>query len=658
MILSNGALAPLDSSLGDLTPSTNVVYGGSSGQIAIAGGWAAYAELYKRQLWIGVVVRKLAMATARNPFDVKLALSDNSQQPEDGPLAALMARPNPRLTAFEFWRWVSSTRDVYGEAFVWKLRDRQGVVRELYPIHPTNITIRTNTDGDLEYVFAGTRVFPEHDIIPFVSYNPDTLRRGWSNLEGLRMTLLNEDASRRATASWWGKGARPSLILSHEKNLSAPAVARLRDQVAEQQSGADNMGKPLIVEEGMQATVMQLSAEEMQYIESRKLNREEVCAAYDVPPPAVHILDKATFSNITEQLRSMYRDTMAPRFEEFESVIDHHLVSEFYESGEAFTKFNMDEVLRGDFETRATAVGTLIEKGVYRPAEARPMFNLQPAGPEADVLYGNAALVPLGSNARPPQVDTNGNVIPEPIEQPAARSARKPITVRSLMGRLSQVKAGGGDLRAKLVEEHAKELGRFFTEQRDSVIAALGQKAGGLFDPEDWDNELADVLTALGLATAQAAGTATANQLGSKFDATAVDEWVTDSAKKSAQKVNRTTADQLTAALDEADDDAAAEDVIAGVFDGPVSARSDQIATTRVAMVAGFSTLVAGQQSGAATKTWNVQSGKPRTSHAAMDGETVGINELFSNGMNAPGDPAGGADEVAGCTCGLTLNFE
>ena len=135
-----------------------------------------------------------------------------------------------------------------------------------------------------------------------------------------------------------------------------------------------------------------------------------------MPPPVVHILDKATFSNITEQLRSMYRDTMAPRFELFESVVDHQLVRDFHPTGDVFTKFNMDEVLRGDFETRATAVGTLIERGVMKPAEARPLFNLPPAGPESEVLYANAALLPLGSNA-PQQVATDGTLIPQPIDE-------------------------------------------------------------------------------------------------------------------------------------------------------------------------------------------------------------------------------------------------
>jgi phage portal protein BeeE len=78
----------------------------------------------------------------------------------------------------------------------------------------------------------------------------------------------------------------------------------LKAQFDAAHAGADNTGSTVVFEEGVKRRIVQLSAEEMQYIESRKLNREEVCAAFDVPPPVVHILDHATFSNITEQLRS------------------------------------------------------------------------------------------------------------------------------------------------------------------------------------------------------------------------------------------------------------------------------------------------------------------------------------------------------------------
>jgi hypothetical protein len=171
------------------------------------------------------------------------------------------------------------------------------------------------------------------------------------------------------------------------------------------------MGGAMVLEEGLKPVVTQLSAEEMQYIETRKLNVQEVCMVYDIPPPVVHILDHATFSNITEQMRSMYRDSMAPRLEDYESVIDFFLRPEFGEDRVA--KFALDEVLRGDFETRATSVSTLIERGVMKPSEARLLFDLPDAGEKADQLYANAALQRLGTPAERITINAAANASPQ-----------------------------------------------------------------------------------------------------------------------------------------------------------------------------------------------------------------------------------------------------
>ncbi|WP_230670745.1 phage portal protein [Rathayibacter sp. Leaf248] len=671
MIISNGALVSVPTSaLGDLTPMFNQGSYYASG--AGLGQMTAFGKIYSEQLWVGIVIRKLAMATARNPFDVKRQLEGTEQEPEAGNLSALLASPNEHMSGFDLWEWTSSTYDIYGEAFWLKLRGTDGRVRELHPVHPTNITAHRNERGELIYRYgsavnaSGQPIeWPAADVVVFKNYNPDNIRRGLSNLEGLRMTLLNEDASRRANAAWWRNGARPSLVLKHPKNLSDAAVTRLRKQIEGDLSGADNMGRVLVVEEAMEPTTVQLSAEEMQYIEGRKLNREEVCSAYDVPPPVVHILDKATFSNITEQLRSMYRDTMAPRFEKFESVVDSQLVPDFYPDRDVFTKFNMDEVLRGDFETRATAVTSLIQTGVVKPSEARPMFGLPRAGDEADQLFANAALLPLSAVAaqqpRQPggqQVATDGTLIPTPVQ----RAIEHTREARSAAGRRGRVKAKKTAARDKLVTEHVDQLESFFEIQRDSVVSAASSKASGVFDPADWDEPLAEILGSLSTATAKVAGGATAASLGATYDPSTVQGWIDSDATDSAKRINRTTADQIDAALDSLEDDDDPADTLGRLFDeGQTSTRATEIATSRVASVMGFAAIVAGQQAGQqldkqVTKTWNTESGNPRSAHAAMDGETVGIDELFSNGMNAPGDPAGGADEVAGCMCGITIN--
>jgi uncharacterized protein (DUF885 family) len=60
----------------------------------------------------------------------------------------------------------------------------------------------------------------------------------------------------------------------------------------------------------------------MQYIESRKLSREEAASAYFIPPPMVGILDHATFGNIEEQHKMLYQDTLGPHLQEIQQEMD------------------------------------------------------------------------------------------------------------------------------------------------------------------------------------------------------------------------------------------------------------------------------------------------------------------------------------------------
>lgn len=68
--------------------------------------------------------------------------------------------------------------------------------------------------------------------------------------------------------------------------------------------------------------------------------------------------------------------------------------------------------------------------------------------------------------------------------------------------------------------------------------------------------------------------------------------------------------------------------------------------------------LEAGRQNGAATKTWITTSSNPRPEHAVMNGETVGLDDEFSNGLRWPGDSASGDPaEIANCQCEVLVNW-
>lgn len=418
MFVSNGSL---------VTTKTPVSLTSSSwfpSMPVMSGSWpSAYAGIYAKQLWVYVVVSKRAKATARLPLPVYERDDLNRPKRDDHPLSLLLSNPNPGMSGFDLWLWTSSTFDIYGHTFWYKVRDASGAVRGLYPFHPANMVW---DDQASSWTFDnGTRRMvgiPDRDLVHFRGFHPGSLTTGMSALEPLRATLENEWSARVATSSFWQRGARPGTYLTHPENLSEAAQARLKAQFDSIAAGSVNTGVTVVLEEGMTPKPMMLTAEEAQYIETRKLNREEVCAAYDVPPPVVHILDRATFSNITEQMRSMYRDTMAPHLRGFEATIERDLRREEWPDDNVYAEFLMDEVLRGDFESRQEALARASHMTI---AEKRKVDNL-PYIEGTDRIFMNSATLPLDAIDHRYGPDS-APVVPDVV----------PEVARSVMGRLS-----------------------------------------------------------------------------------------------------------------------------------------------------------------------------------------------------------------------------
>ena len=424
MLISGGQVAPI--ALSDAVPMyANRNYYPGTG-LGLSKAFATYGQVYKSQVWVSTLVNKLAFGVARLPLKTYLRQSDGGRrEARDTPYAQLLRCPNSRHDPFFFWLWTASTFEIYGEALWVKDRPSAGrAPRALYPMHPSNVFTRRTDEpetlksgvqvdaGELVYgYYAGSSTaalmeWRQDDVVHFKSYNPENQIRGMSRLEPLRQTILNEDAARRASQAFWSNGGRPSMTVTAPASLSPQAIDRLGASLRGLHSGVDNWGKIAVLEEGATPTLLPLNAEEMQYIESRKINREEACGIYDVPPPVVHILDRATFSNITEQMRSMYRDTMAPRLGLFESVLDTQLRPDFDPQGNLYSEFLMDEVLRGTFEERASALQSAVNSALMTPNEGRRTSNLPPLE-GGDRLYINSALIPLGDAALAPPTGTD-----------------------------------------------------------------------------------------------------------------------------------------------------------------------------------------------------------------------------------------------------------
>jgi HK97 family phage portal protein len=365
---------------------------------------ATFDAVYRSQVWVATLTNKLAGAQSRLPVRVfersrDAAGSQGTRKAvPDTPLGRLMTRPWPRHGRVRMWNWCSSTKDLFGEWALLKIRNPQtNLPVALFPLHPTIFDVRRE-GGELRYVLRHRRpdgeelAFGEADVIHSQRYNPASALRGLSRLEPLRRALLSEDAVQQAQENFYRGGARPSVLITHPKEMSPGAAGRLKASWEQLHAGASNWGKTAVLEEGADVKVIQLSNAEMQMIEQRKIAREEACALYDCPPPVVQLLDRATFSNITEQMKSLYRETMTPRLGEDEDVLANQLTSEF--SDRQHISFVLDEVLRGDPEQRSVSQQRQIYSAVRTPNEVRALENLGPL-PGGDVLYISSAMIPL-----------------------------------------------------------------------------------------------------------------------------------------------------------------------------------------------------------------------------------------------------------------------
>ena len=490
MILSSGISQPIAAqAFAETSPLFGESYFVPSTGIQLQQQYVTYGVMYKVQPHVFAVVDKIANLIARLGVQVWNTKPDSGDiRDRNGAYAQLMRHPCVTVDDFAFYHWVSTTYEIYGEAYLIKQRDAGGRITSLIPMHPAMTQVKRDESGSLIYRFAGRpdMWIPESEIVPFRRYNPDNTMRGLSRLEPLRLTLMNEDGARRAQNSWWSEMGRPSMIVSTPKRLGEKGRANLRAGIRSSVGGADNAGGLMILEDQTTATMMQLNAEELQYIESRKLNRGEVCMVFDIDPENVQIIDQTQRQSTVGKFKDVYKSSIDYRLKAFQSVFDYHVGSEF--PGKREMRFNVSQQLRGDVETLAPAAVQLVQSAIAKPAEVREWFDFDDAGPLADELYANQALQPLGALSASAQADammgnTNHPDSGQLPTSPNATNIQSPTVTgdlpKSVPALTDKGKKYQGDIfaglgRGKTWDEIAKQLmDRNPLDRRDIQVACL-----------------------------------------------------------------------------------------------------------------------------------------------------------------------------------------
>lgn len=300
-------------------------------QIPIFNTQRAIKRSYQGSSYVYACISLIAKTSASIPWRaVKLNRESGIWEDlQDHPLTEILRKPNPWQDGTALMNKMVTFLYIGGNGFISKVRDNTDTIGELYILPPDAMMPVPNRQEfitEYEYRWEGRlERLPAQDIIQIMFPNPENPFFGMSPLQPLSRTIDTELSALEWQRTSFQNRAVADGIFSFEHDITPNQFERARQFIREQR----NTREPWVLGQGAKWQQMALTAIEMDFINTRKYTREEICAVLGVPPVMIGILDNATLANIEVARKIFWLDTIIPLLETVQSAYNLFLAPEF-----------------------------------------------------------------------------------------------------------------------------------------------------------------------------------------------------------------------------------------------------------------------------------------------------------------------------------------
>lgn len=351
-------------------------------------------------------VRILAEAIAGLPLHLYRYTPDGSKvKAVDHPLYLLLHdEPNQEMSSFVFRETLMTHLLLWGNAYAQIIHNGKGEVVALYPLMPNRMSVDRDEHGQLYYTYTRasdeaptmngmTVLLSPSDVLHIPGLGFDGLV-GYSPIAMAKNAIGLAIATEEYGAKFFANGAAPSGVLEHPGTIKDPS--RVREAWMSQFGGSANSGKVAVLEEGMKYTPISISPEQAQFLETRKFQINEIARIFRIPPHMVGDLEKSSFSNIEQQSLEFVKYTLDPWVIRWEQSIQRALLRP-EEKKRYFAKFNVEGLLRGDYQSRMNGYAVARQNGWMSANDIRELENLDriPAEAGGDLYLVNGNMLPM-----------------------------------------------------------------------------------------------------------------------------------------------------------------------------------------------------------------------------------------------------------------------
>ena len=313
--------------------------------------------------------------------------------------------PNPEMTSFAFRETLMSHLLLWGNAYAQIIRNARGEVIALYPLMPNKMTVDRDSNGRLFYLYQrsledaptlgkDSQVYlGASDVLHIPGLGFDGLV-GYSPIAMAKNAVGLAIATEEYGAKFFANGAAPGGVLEHPGTIKDPQ--KVKESWNSAYQGSSNAHRVAVLEEGMKYQAIGISPEQAQFLETRKFQINEIARIFRIPPHMLADLEKSSFSNIEQQSLEFVKYTLDPWVVRWEQSMCRALLMES-EKPTVFIKFNVDGLLRGDYQSRMNGYATARQNGWMSSNDIRELENLDriPAELGGDLYLINGAMTKL-----------------------------------------------------------------------------------------------------------------------------------------------------------------------------------------------------------------------------------------------------------------------
>lgn len=345
-------------------------------------------------------VGKLPIKTYRNQ-DGKQSATDHYLSP------LLKLRPNPWMSSRDFFKCLEVQRNIHGNSYSWMeietIGRNAGKITGLYPLDSDSVEIWIDDvgllpgRGKLWYIYTdkkGTkyRIQPD-EMLHFKGLSLDGIV-GLTPLKQLRNTIENAGAASQYLNNSFKTGLQTKGIIHYVGDLSPEAQKTFREKFESMASGLKNANRVSLLPIGYQFQPLSLTMADAQFLQNTQLTIKQIAAAFGVKNHQLNDLDRATHTNISEQQREFYIDTLMDILTGYEQELTYKLFTQKELDEGYYVKFNVNAILRADPKTRYEGYRIAIQSGFLTPNEVRALEELE-AKEGGDRLLINGNMMPI-----------------------------------------------------------------------------------------------------------------------------------------------------------------------------------------------------------------------------------------------------------------------